>query len=258
MTPEESITEETGPVPIGERLRRQREARGFSLEDVATQTRIPIRHLLAIENEDWDALPAVTYCIGFVRSYANAVGLDGASLGREVRDSLGGARTRNPAPEYYQPADPSRVPPKSLAIIAALIAVVLIIVYAVWRSSFVDPPEEAEAPPPATQPAQQAAQPRQAPAAQPAAPAAGPVTLVATDEAWIRVEDAATGATLFQGTLGPGERFAVPPEAQAPVIRTGRPQAVRAMVGNRDLGPVDPVERTVSGVSLKAEDLAAR
>ena len=92
---------------IGERLQQAREAKGLSLDDVASQTRIPIRHLQHIEREEWDALPAVTYCVGFVRSYAGAVGLDGAELGRELREKLGGMRTRTPTPEYYEPADPA-------------------------------------------------------------------------------------------------------------------------------------------------------
>jgi cytoskeletal protein RodZ len=120
---------------IGERLRKAREAKGLSLEDVASQTRIPIRHLQHIESEEWDALPAVTYCVGFVRSYGNAVDLDGAELGRELRDRLGGLRTRAPVAEYYEPADPARVPPRSLALIAAALLVVLVVGYLIWRSS---------------------------------------------------------------------------------------------------------------------------
>ena len=64
----------------------------MSLDDVASQTRIPIRHLQHIEREDWDALPAPTYAIGFTRNYANAVGLDGAAIARELRDRIGGPR----------------------------------------------------------------------------------------------------------------------------------------------------------------------
>src|ERR687896_166976 len=130
---EQGYSEAYDTLGIGERLRQAREAKGISLDEVASQTRIPIRHLQHIEREEWDALPAITYCIGFVRSYANTIGLDGAEMGRELRDRLGGIRTRAPTPEYYQPADPSRVPPRSLALIAAVIAVVLLIGYAVWR-----------------------------------------------------------------------------------------------------------------------------
>ncbi len=241
---------------IGERLREAREAKGLSLEDVAGRTRIPVRHLVAIEREDWDALPAITYCVGFVRSYANTVGLDGAVLGRELRDSLGGFRTRAPAPEYYQPADPSRVPPRSLAIVAALVAIVLIIGYLVWRSSIDDADPAATSEVNVTAPAGPTGAP--APPPQPLVMAGQMVTLSATEESWIRVEDQADGSTLFQGILASGQTFQIPSTAQRPVIRTARPHVVRIRVGNVDVGPVDPVERTVSNVSLRSEDLSAR
>jgi cytoskeleton protein RodZ len=254
---DQALDEPFQSASVGERLRQAREAKGMSLEDLASQTRIPIRHLQHIEREEWDALPAVTYCVGFVRAYANSVGLDGDELGREVRERLGGLRSRAPAAEYYQPADPARVPPRSLALIAALIAVVLIVGYAIWRSSLAD--EEATAGVTVPVPEAQAPSARPAPAAQPLQPqaiAGQPVTLVATDEAWVRITDG--GASLFEGIMAPGQRFTVPPTAQAPVIRTGRPQVLRANVGARDLGPLEPVERTVSDVSLRAQDLAVR
>ena len=77
-------------VSIGERLRRAREARAMSLDDVASQTRIPMRHLQHIEQEEWDALPAPTYAIGFTRNFATAVGLDGPAVANELRDRIGG------------------------------------------------------------------------------------------------------------------------------------------------------------------------
>jgi len=257
---EEAQGDEFRPLSIGERLQQAREAKGLSVEDVASQTRIPIRHLNHIEHEQWDALPAPTYCIGFVRSYANAIGLDGAELGRELREQLGTTRSRAPAPEYYEPADPARVPPRSLAIVAGLIAIVLVVGYLIWRSSL-DRPQEpaavAESSPPADAPA---AGPRPQPRPQPPpqALAGQPVTLVATDEVWLRIGEAGGGAALFQGILTAGQRFDLPPTAQRPVLRTGRPQVLRVTVGGRDLGPIEPVERTVSDVSLRPEDLAAR
>ena len=41
---------------LGEQLRRAREAKGMSLDDVAGRTRIPIRHLQNIEREDWEEM----------------------------------------------------------------------------------------------------------------------------------------------------------------------------------------------------------
>src|SRR6218665_3805701 len=101
-------------VSIGERLRRARGARAMSLDDVASQTRIPIRHLQHIEQEEWDALPAPTYAIGFTRNYASAIGLDGPALANEFRDQIGGPPRPAPGAGYYKPAAPARAPPPAL------------------------------------------------------------------------------------------------------------------------------------------------
>lgn len=240
-------------VSIGARLRAAREARGLGLQDIANQTRIPVRHLQHVEQEDWDDLPGVTYCVGFVRAYGNAVGLDGAELGREVRDRLGNARARAAPVNYYEPADPARVPPRSLAIIAAIIAIVIVVGYILWRSSLneIEPAPQPEAAPTAPAPSAPSA-----PA--PAVVAGQQVALVATGPVWLRVTDGPGGASLFQGELAAGQTFAVPPTAQRPLLRTGRPQMLRITVGGRDLGPLDTVERTVSDVSLLSADLANR
>lgn len=243
-------------LPIGERLRRARETRGFSLDDVAGRTRIPIRHLQNIEREEWDALPAATYAVGFTRNYANAIGLDGAALARELRDRIGGPSHRAAAPEYYAQADPARVPPRSL-VYGAIFVAILIGAYLLWRTTSLDngpgavPPLNIDvAPAPAPTPAQPAAPPPQAAAGQ-------PVTLVATGETWLRISEGPAGATIFQGTMAAGDRYQLPATAQHPMIRTGRPQNLRALVGASDLGPLAPTEQTVN-VSLRPEDLAAR
>ena len=66
---------------------------------------------------------------------ATAVGLDGPAIANELRDEIGGPRRRAPAPEYYEPADPARVPPKSLVITVIVIAVLLIGAYVLWRNT---------------------------------------------------------------------------------------------------------------------------
>src|SRR3546814_17604860 len=97
--------------PIGERLRKAREACDMSLEDVANRTRIPIRHLQHIENGEWDALPAPNYSIGFARSYANVVGLNGSEHGVDLRAALGANQYRPAAPTAHSAhATPARAP----------------------------------------------------------------------------------------------------------------------------------------------------
>ena len=249
-------TNEFEHLTVGERLRRAREAKGTSLEEIATQTRIPVRHLQHIEKEEWDALPAVTYCIGFVRSYANAVGLDGSELGRELRDRLGGMRTRAPMPEYYQPADPARVPPRSLALFAAIFAVVLIVGYLFWRNAGDNAPTTVTAPVPEA-PAPQTAQPQQTAAPQPQAAAGQPVTLTATGPVWLRVYEEG-GATITERTLAAGESLQIPATAARPMLRVGAPEALRITVGQTVIPQLGPAGSPVGNVSARPEDLVAR
>jgi cytoskeletal protein RodZ len=61
---------------LGEFLRRERELRHISLDDVAERTKISRRYLEAIEEEQYDRLPGETFVRGFIRSYAQFVGLD--------------------------------------------------------------------------------------------------------------------------------------------------------------------------------------
>src|SRR6202158_4568262 len=61
---------------FGEHLRREREMRGVSLEEITAATRIGTRFLQAIENEQWDQLPGGVFNRGFVRAVARYLGLD--------------------------------------------------------------------------------------------------------------------------------------------------------------------------------------
>jgi transcriptional regulator with XRE-family HTH domain len=245
--------------PVGERLRAAREAKGMSLDDVASMTRVPIRHLQHIEKGEWDSLPAITYSVGFARSYAKAVGLNGSEIGSELRAQLGGGYN-NPAASSYEPTDPARVPPRTLAIVAALIAILLIGGYFVWRGNTlgpVDPETEAAA---FDQPIGPEAAPKAAAGPQPgAAPAAagGPVVLTAMDDVWISVSQAG-GPSLFQNTLKRGERYEVPATAQGAQLRVGRPEALAVSVGGRPVAQVGPSGRPIGNVSLAPADLLAR
>jgi cytoskeleton protein RodZ len=62
--------------PFGEHLKRERELRGVTLEEVAAATRISPRFLEALENEQWDRLPGGAFNRGFIRSVARYLGLD--------------------------------------------------------------------------------------------------------------------------------------------------------------------------------------
>lgn len=237
---------------VGERLRAAREAQQLTLEDVAARTRIPVRHLESIESGDWERLPAPTYSMGFAKNYAAAVGLDRAEVADQLRLEMGGTyRAVPPPPEVFEPADPKRVPPKTLVFIA-IVAVIVIagVLMLMQRRSLEGGPDAA----PQAAEAPAAAGPAAAPAAAVPAPvASGPVVLTASDPVWIQVTDA--GATLFSGQLAQGQAFAVPASATAPKLKTGKPEALRISVGTADAPPVGPAATLVRDVSLLPADL---
>ena len=61
---------------LGERLKREREARGVSLDAIAKHTRIGVRSLKAIEEEAFDQLPGGIFNKSFIRQYAQYLGLN--------------------------------------------------------------------------------------------------------------------------------------------------------------------------------------
>lgn len=61
---------------FGQDLRRERETRGIAIETITNVTKISSRHLLALEEEQFDALPGGVFNKGIVRGYARVVGLD--------------------------------------------------------------------------------------------------------------------------------------------------------------------------------------
>jgi cytoskeletal protein RodZ len=247
-------TDATIFLSAGQRLRAAREEKGLSLENVASETRIPQRHLESLETGDWDRLPAPTYTIGFAKSYASAVGLDRADIGEQLREEMGGTRPDSSTVEHFEPADPARSMPRWL-VLSAVVAIFVIVLGFAWirnRSVNEQPVETAQQQAPAQQQASTAAPATPPPAQQPQA-ARGPVVLTATAPAWIRVSD--QGKTLFEGMLQPGQTFQVPPTAVAPTLRAGAPEALRINVGNAAAPPVGPAGKVVDHVSLLPADL---
>ena len=132
---------------VGDRLRAAREAKKLSLEDIAEQTRIPLRHLQNLEAGDWSALPAPTYTVGFAKSYASAVGLDRTEIGDDLRSEMGGQRFDPGSTEVFEPADPSRTMPKWL-VLSTIGAIVLLVAVLTWLTNRELTPDETPAPPP--------------------------------------------------------------------------------------------------------------
>src|SRR5258708_33230389 len=100
---------------FGERLKRERELREVSLNEIASATRIAAKFLEALQNEQWNKLPGGVFGHGFVRSIARYLGLNEEALLSEYDM----ARNQASAPPPAKPAQRRPPPPKSIPPVAA-------------------------------------------------------------------------------------------------------------------------------------------
>ncbi|HWS81319.1 MAG TPA: RodZ domain-containing protein [Rubrobacter sp.] len=88
---------------IGRLLEHKRKERGLSLEEVEQATKIRKRYLTGLEREDYAVLPDAVYARGFLKTYANYLGLDGEALSQRLKNSTKPQRERgsdsDPTPE---------------------------------------------------------------------------------------------------------------------------------------------------------------
>ncbi|WP_159999633.1 RodZ family helix-turn-helix domain-containing protein, partial [Roseomonas sp. 18066] len=113
---------------VGEELREARLSLGVSLEELAETLRINRRYLAALEEGRVRDLPGVAYGTGFVRSYAQSMGLDAPDLVRRFREGAGGA-TRPKDLVFPEPVPDRGVPAGVVILIGAVLAVGA---YAAW------------------------------------------------------------------------------------------------------------------------------
>lgn len=253
------------PKTVGQRLAEARKAAGLDLADIATRTRIPQRHLEAIEEGRYGDLPAITYCTGFTKAYARTLGLDEVAFAHDLRAELSEFGGVAREPQFFEPADPARVAPRALAWTAAAIAILLVAGYAIFRAGLLDglggrDPAAIAAGLEETRDAPAIAERNvSVPVAQPAAaaPATGLVVLTATQNVWLRIYEAG-GKRLFEKEMLAGETYQVPADAANPQILTGRPDALRVTIGGLEVAPLGPPEKTIADVGVSAAALAAR
>jgi len=101
---------------FGERLKRERELREVSIEEICTATRIAPKFLEALENEQWEKLPAGVFGHGFVRTIARYLGLSEENLLSEYDLARGDAIP----PSAQKPEEPIPSAPKWLPAVAVL------------------------------------------------------------------------------------------------------------------------------------------
>jgi Helix-turn-helix domain/RodZ C-terminal domain len=188
---------------IGPTLREARNRRKVELSEVEAATKIRVRYLQAIENEEWDALPGGAYTRGFIRTYASHLGLDGDRLADDYRratEPSGGDRV----PKRVEPVPTGARRPRSrfsgrLAIVAVFALLVAVLI-GIGLAGGDDGGESSTGQAPAGRSAGGETG-EQRPAKPPPGAAAGvALELTATAEVWVCLLDAA-GKPLLEGEI---------------------------------------------------------
>lgn len=247
----------TPPQRVGDILRAARDKAGLSLAEVASRTRVPLRHLQAIEGNDYSSLPSPTYANGFAKAYARAVNLDEVAIGRQVRGELAGV-TRAPAYVPVEATDPDRVPSRGLAIVALGVAVAVLILAALYLTGqlgrYAGAPAAVVAGTEAPPPVAPVAAPSSAPSAA-AMPADGQVVVTAAEPVNVRLYDG--DRTLRDGALEPGQTIAVP-DTGNPMIAVDRPDRIRLTMNGSALTGLRLGTEPIADVRVSAAALTAR
>jgi len=212
---------------FGERLRRERELRGVKLEEIAESTKIGVRYLRALEDEDLTKLPGGIFSKGFVRAYARYLGIDEEEAIADFVHVAG--ESENALPEASALPEKPQVETHSSKwwLVLALLALIAVGYYYRQRTRTAPPAAHPAAPQPAPpKPAPQQAEPSATvPVTTPTAPPAG--TVAATE--------GATGAPGGTATAAPPPETAAPSAARVVVeLRTTHPAWVQWSV---DGGP---------------------
>jgi cytoskeleton protein RodZ len=117
-----------GPTSTGGLLKATREALGLDLRDVAEVLRIRYPYLEAIEGNRFDDLPGSTYAVGFVRTYAEHLGLEGAEVVARFRRETDASKYK-PQLVFPAPLVEAKVPGGAVLLIAVFLAV---LIYSSW------------------------------------------------------------------------------------------------------------------------------
>jgi cytoskeletal protein RodZ len=263
---------------IAQLLKQTRERYGQSLRDVSANLRIRMAYLQAIETGRFRELPGPTYAVGFVRSYAEYLGLDAAEIVRRFKGEVEGLDHRTHL-SFPEPVPEGKVPGGAIIILSLL---VLVIGYGGWYAitsrdtdgdgiiprlsgtlnSLVgrgEPPSQAaESAPPAADAAQTAVA-AAAPASEPAAaPAPAAVSPSATSPELVPATAAAqpapiaappAGSPLLNASEGASAGLVAGPEP-APT-EPGEPAAA----ASTEIAP-DPAEQEVAIGSTEEDELA--
>ena len=231
---------------LGQLLRQERELRDIPLDRIEQATRIRSAQLRAIEDDRLEALPAEAYARGFVRTYAEYLGLNGDDVVAIFNEQWNRSTHRADPPPPQTPVSVARSTSTGLfSLWVALACLVLVgsgVLYLMGGSGggHAAPPApttHAPATPPVTNPTTSATQ-----SSPPAQPAGVRMTVTAAQgSCWLEARSgSASGALLAERTLAPGQ--AVHLHSRRVWLRLGDPTSVRLRVNGKMLETAYPAQ----------------
>jgi cytoskeletal protein RodZ len=222
---------------ITQKLKTTRESKGLTVEQICDKTKIPLHHLQGLEEGRFDDLPEPIYVSGFIKLYANQLGLNGQLLANEYRDwadsedpntQLNSKNSRiKSAPDvpiivssdYYQKNKIETSPPTFKTIYFNIIMIVLVLglISYLGMTQFNNYSNQLEANNPTPSPnasPKSAADTSAGPGsnstasgtASTTAPSRNQLVINANKHVWVEVKSAATGDNLYIGFLEPGSQ----------------------------------------------------
>jgi len=208
---------------IGATLREARVRQDLDFPELEERTKIRPKYLRALENEQFEALPAPTYVRGFLRSYAEALGLDGQPFVDEYNSRFAVGEDEAPLRARRVPTPPRRsrrTTESRIAVLALLaIAVATALVIAAWKFGG---PDTQTVPGLDTQPSGAASTPS-------ANRRVRLVVRAVAGSSWMEVRTSVGGPKLlYSGTLEQGQRKAF--QGQALELTLARPRNVTVRV----------------------------
>src|SRR3954447_21615414 len=107
---------------VSDMLRAKRLSLGYELSEIAVALRIRLAYLEAIEQGRFNDLPGATYAHGFLRTYAEHLGLDPQLVLRRFKEETSGGLTAKPELYLPKPVPESRIPGGALLLLAVVLA----------------------------------------------------------------------------------------------------------------------------------------
>jgi TonB family protein len=114
-------------------LAAAREASGLALGEAADKTHIKEQHLEAIEKLDLSALPARPYAIGFVRAYADFLGLPSDEVVERFKEDAGFAVSKPVESEKFEDVERAAPEEKPELSLLAMVAILAFVLWCVWQ-----------------------------------------------------------------------------------------------------------------------------